>query len=61
MLTVPGTQVVPLAALAMLVAACGALAVFQRMTGDRRRIKAVSRREEHATEEAVSAWRNQHL
>ncbi|MEV0157940.1 hypothetical protein AB0H57_30120 [Micromonospora sp. NPDC050686] len=60
MLTVPGARPVA-AAPAMLVAVCGALAVFQPITGDRRRIKASLRREEHAVEEAVSAWRQQYL
>ncbi|MEW2441216.1 hypothetical protein [Micromonospora marina] len=49
------------AALAVLAAVCGALAVFQRMTGDRRRIRAELRREERAAQEAVSAWRKQYL
>ncbi|WP_176558809.1 low temperature requirement protein A [Micromonospora sp. WMMA1996] len=60
-LTVPGAHVAPLAALTTLVVACGVLAVFQRMTGERRRIKASLRREEHAVEEAVSAWRKEYL
>ncbi len=60
-LAVPGAHVAPLAALTVLVAVCGALAVFQRMTGGRRQIKASLRREEHAVEEAASAWREQYL
>ncbi|MDG4801430.1 low temperature requirement protein A [Micromonospora sp. WMMD980] len=60
-LAVPGAHVAPLVALAVLVAVCGALAVLQRMAGERGRIKAALRREEHAVEEAVSAWRKQYL
>ncbi|WP_431918835.1 low temperature requirement protein A [Micromonospora wenchangensis] len=60
-LMVPGAHVALLVALAVLVAVCGALAVFQRMTSERRRIKASLRREEHAVEEAASAWRKQYL
>ncbi|WP_431932241.1 low temperature requirement protein A [Micromonospora sp. RP3T] len=60
-LTVPGAHLPPLAALVVLVAVCGTLAVFQRMTRERTRVKASLRREEHAVEEAVSAWRKQYL
>ncbi|MDG4811121.1 low temperature requirement protein A [Micromonospora sp. WMMD1120] len=60
-LALPGAHLVPLVALVVLVAVCGALAVSQRMTADRRRVKNLLRREEHVTEEAVSAWRKRHL
>ncbi|WP_422735759.1 low temperature requirement protein A [Micromonospora sp. WMMD729] len=60
-LTVAGAHLAPLLALAVLVVVCGALAVSQRMTVDRRRVKSLLRREEHVTEEAVSAWRERHL
>ncbi|MEV0001685.1 hypothetical protein AB0H28_05275 [Micromonospora sp. NPDC050980] len=60
-LAVPVAHVAPLVALTVLVTSCGALAVFQRMSGERRRIKASLRREEHAVEQTVSAWRKQYL
>ncbi|MCZ7438150.1 low temperature requirement protein A [Micromonospora sp. WMMC241] len=60
-LAVPAIVIPPLVDLGLLVAVCGALALVQRLTGDRRGIKARARQEEQAAEEAVSAWRRQHL
>ncbi|RNL91754.1 low temperature requirement protein A [Micromonospora solifontis] len=57
----PATLVPPLVALAVPAAVGVALALSQRFTRDRGRIRNLVRQEERAAEEAVSAWRFRHL